>query len=123
VAKPKFNPQVLSDMSPSGGLPPLDFMRPLDEPTEPSTEASVAADQGNTSAKPKPKPVRQPRQEPQATDLPMPPSRKTEVRVQLNARVEPELMDRLRGFALAHRVDIQDVIGYSLDEFLKRRDG
>jgi hypothetical protein len=52
----------------------------------------------------------------------MPPSRQTEVRVQLNAKLQPELIDRLRDFALAHRVDIQDVVGYSIDEFLKRRD-
>src|SRR5690349_13588037 len=110
-------------MSPSGGLPPLDFMRPLDGPTEQAVEVPGAANPAphTQAAKPKSKPIR-PRREPQATDLPMPPSRMTEVRVQLNAKLQPELIDRLRDFALAHRVDIQDVVGYSIDEFLKRRD-
>jgi hypothetical protein len=59
VAKPKFNPQVLSDMSPSGGLQPLDFMRPLNEPAEQAAEAPALTnleDQAK-AAKPKPKPV------------------------------------------------------------------
>jgi hypothetical protein len=35
VAKPKFNPDVLKDRTPSGGLKPLDFMRPMEEEAAP----------------------------------------------------------------------------------------
>jgi hypothetical protein len=112
-------------MSPSGGLAPLDFMRPLDEaaPEESINEPSTSATgEQPPVTKPRLKPTRPTHSQKPGSELPMPPSRQTEVRVQLNAKLPPELVDRLRDFALSHRVDIQDVVSYSIDEFLKRRD-
>ncbi len=116
MAKRKFNPQVLQDMSPSGGLQPFDFMRPLDELAKKSASAPTTSVSDEQPKVARPRPAR-PRDQASETALPMPPSRRTEVRVQLNAKLPPELVDRLRDFALAHRVDIQDVVGYSQPQF------
>jgi hypothetical protein len=53
----------------------------------------------------------------------MPPSRQTELKVQLNSRQLPELVERTKDFAAAHKAEVQDVIGLALDEYLTRRGG
>ena len=41
MAKQKFNPDVLKDRTPSGGLQPLDFMRPMEEEQAPDDTNST----------------------------------------------------------------------------------
>ncbi|MCX4976249.1 hypothetical protein [Streptomyces sp. NBC_00620] len=116
---------MLDDRSPAGGLKPLDFMTPMDEqqdkPLElaPAPKPAQAANSPRVEAKPnKPTKKSLAAAEP---DLAMPPSRQTELKVQLNSRQSPELAERAKSFASAHKADIQDVIGLALDEYLTRR--
>jgi hypothetical protein len=113
MSKPKFDPSRIQDRIPSGGLEPLDFMKPLDrqesvettEPSRPAPPAKPDRDKPNTPA----------------SDLPMPPARQAEPRVILVSRISPGLNDRLRAFCQAHNASIQDTVTLAVDEFLERR--
>lgn len=113
MSKRKFDPSLIQDRKPSGGLEPLDFMRPMDKQEQP--------------AEPKPETVATPLKEMADTpstppsDLPMPPARRTEARVMLVCRVTPELDKRLRQFCQAHDASMQDTVTLAIDEFLERR--
>lgn len=52
----------------------------------------------------------------------MPPAKKkTEVRQTFATKLPPEMITRLRGWAFAHDVEIQDLVELALDEFLTQR--
>lgn len=56
-----------------------------------------------------------------AEDLPMPPSRRSPVKVQFNQRLEPGLANRIRAFIDDLGADVQDTAELAWDEFLGRR--
>ncbi len=112
MSKKKFDPSVISNATPAGGLPPFDFMRPMEDTVEKPTSPAKA------EQVPAPPPVA-PAQA--AGDLPIPPSRETQIRVLIGARVAPEVAKRVKRFAQDKNVDIQDVAQYALDEWLTRR--
>ena len=114
MSKPKFDPSRIKDRTPSGGLEPLDFMRPMESEKKQETG-------------PKPKATPPPAKGPKtrsaaaAEELPMPPARRTEARVMLVCRVTPALDKRLRKFCQAHDASMQDTVTLAIGEFLERR--
>jgi hypothetical protein len=114
----KFDPAIIDSATPSGGLQPYDFMRPMPEdgkeppqgarePTPPRPRLAAPTQAQAKSSDPE--------------QLPMPPSRETLVRVQLGARVSPELAQRAKRFQHEKNVSLQDLAEYALDEWLTRR--
>ena len=125
MAKPKFESEMLENRTAAGGLKPLDFMKSMDEepdnpleimpPAKPNKPASKLTTEGKSEKPPK-------KQAPVADlDLPMPPSRQTKPKVQLNTNQPPEIVERTKKFAGDHKAEIQDVVGFALDEYLSRR--
>ena len=67
-------------------------------------------------------PAAPPASEPtQDTDLPMPPARHSEIRVQFNTKLRPAMIERTKGFADRYHANIQDVVEQALDEYMTRR--
>ncbi len=92
-------------------------------PDAPANKTSSTPDQ-TSSAKPSVEMPAAPVARPAMTSqFPMPPSHDSEARIQFNARLQPELVERVRLFAAQHRVTVQDVAEYAMDEFLKQRGG
>ena len=55
------------------------------------------------------------------TDLPMPPARHSEIRVQFNTKLRPAVIERTKGFADRYHANIQDIVEQALDEYMTRR--
>ena len=55
------------------------------------------------------------------TDLPMPPARHSEIRVQFNTKLRPAVIERTKGFADRYHASIQDIVEQALDEYMTRR--
>ncbi|MEW1829403.1 hypothetical protein [Streptomyces sp. NPDC088196] len=125
MAKSKFQPDMLADRTAAGGLTPIDFMKSMDEEPDKPREIMPSAEPDKPTSKPKVegKPKRTPKKQgPVAEpDLPMPPSRLTKPKVQLNTNQPPEIVERTKKFAGDHNAEIQDVVGFALDEYLSRR--
>ena len=54
-------------------------------------------------------------------DLPMPPARHSEIRVQFNTKLRPAVIERTKGFADRYHANIQDIVEQALDEYMTRR--
>jgi hypothetical protein len=113
MSKPKFDPSLIQDRSPSGGLEPLDFMRPMSKEKQAPKPKSPTP---STASKRKVS-----RADTPASDLPMPPARRAEARIMLVCRVTPDLDKRLRQFCQAHNASMQDTVTLAINEFLERR--
>src|SRR5882672_2020090 len=102
MSRKKFDPSVIAGATPSGSLAPLDFMRPME------AEATINQARETTAHEPAkaPTPLAA---TPEVEDLPMPPSRQTQLRVLLAARVTPELAERVERFHRDKNVDKQDI--------------
>jgi hypothetical protein len=93
---------------------------PVPAPAESvAVEPDDTADRLTSTAPAAPKPPPQTRG--RGTNLPMPPSRHTELRVQFNTKLRPASIARTKAFADHHQASIQDVVELALDEFLSRR--
>ena len=55
------------------------------------------------------------------TELPMPPARHSEIRVQFNTKLRPAVIERTKGFADRYHANIQDIVEQALDEYMTRR--
>ncbi|SRR5258708_25128829 len=120
MAKPKFDPSIVTSREPSAGLTPVDFMRPMAQARGDGQPAAEVA----ASPKPPKKTKRSAVPEaaaPGADVLPMPPTRQPQMRVNVNVRLLPEMNDRLRRFVQDHKANMQDTVELAIDEFLTRR--
>lgn len=120
MAKPKFNPEVIKQISTSGGLQPVDFMRPVSE-QKPLTQDTPPPKQSKLSPKPVEPKAEAKKQKGEPQQLSLPPARKTEAKVLLPIRVKPETAERVRHFARDNDLYLQDIAEYALIEFLESR--
>jgi hypothetical protein len=110
-------PALVARPEPLAGPDPA----PGTERTAPATPEPLSA---AASAEPSPPPEAA---EPAANtpapdnDLPMPPTRHSEIRVQFNTKLRPAVIERTKGFADRYHANIQDIVEQALDEYMTRR--
>lgn len=109
MAKPKFDPKVVADRTPSSSLAPLDFMRPM-QPAELAPQPSAPAPPPSAST-------------PQREDSRSMPPPKDDVYEAKTYRLRRHRHRQLKDEAFYTDQDIQAIVDTALGEYFDRRYG